>query len=945
MKKSLILIISFLMVLVLASCKTESKSTTTTKDNHSHEIEKISQVDATCTKDGYKEYYVCSSCGKMFSDSEAKNEIDIYEIIPKLGHNFGTDYSSNETSHYLECSRCEEKKNEGQHTFKTVIDKEPNGAESGLKHEECETCGYKKEPVVIETHECERNDFNFVSGREASFDREGLKSYYHCNICNKNFEDEAMYIEIEDLETWIIIPKTKLLDTVNQVESIENPFLSNIIKAKVKQLDQTNPDGDSEITYVKNDSYEGVYFSRSTSWDNAIDESTNYGFSEFRIPLDKNLRYMQASFDYVLIENNMEDFFSQPGDKATNCKTYVEAKDVNRGYYNTAEDHSSYYALLTPTTTLKTATVKLDNDGEFEFLSIKVYHFDGEIIVSNFRVLEVHEHVYQEIDKSNPTFEETGSVIKECTICKERKTDILPKLEHNYSTEYSKDTEYHYFLCTDTGYETLSTGKTKHSYNELGNCVCGNKITDSYTFLETTEEDLKTRTTLETLGITSGTPLPQTNTSHIFKSYDFIANGGLDITFAIKSNNIVTTNNNRAYIYLGNHSNEDGIILFFELNVAEDGTMHQIVTKRSEGTTATNINPISTNEIYYTCVNEAFKTTDTFLFRIQFTLIDAATETFNLKVYTGTTPEDLKLIQRNGEGINIDTSFGGSYFQGHNQIRISNDYRDGSVGTLYDIEDAPQAIYMIDGVSIGKVLPNENRSYPYPIINKEGYKFLGWFDENGNKFETGYNIKTKTFVNARFIKNQDFMVTLSDAGYTTENGMELTPTKEMGNPIPVKEGLTRIDTYFKLSYKAGPGDTYMFFMVPGDFIDEATRVQYRIWLSENQTTLNHLYLSSRPSDLGGEGPATEHSSSTFKMSDTNKYIVHTWIEEVDKSNDIYKVGIELINLGSGESVSFEVQLEFNNTKYSMSLENRNLIIFESVVGGATYTVTDAWDKE
>lgn len=52
-----------------------------------HTLVKVNKKDATCTEAGYKEYWKCSDCNKLFSDAEGKNEIQQPEIVPALGHN------------------------------------------------------------------------------------------------------------------------------------------------------------------------------------------------------------------------------------------------------------------------------------------------------------------------------------------------------------------------------------------------------------------------------------------------------------------------------------------------------------------------------------------------------------------------------------------------------------------------------------------------------------------------------------------------------------------------------------------------------------------------------------------------------------------------------------------------------------------------------------------
>lgn len=63
---------------VSASC-----SVTVTHGNMVHTPKK----DATCTKDGNEEYWICGTCGKFFSDAEGKVEITQADaVIPAAGH-------------------------------------------------------------------------------------------------------------------------------------------------------------------------------------------------------------------------------------------------------------------------------------------------------------------------------------------------------------------------------------------------------------------------------------------------------------------------------------------------------------------------------------------------------------------------------------------------------------------------------------------------------------------------------------------------------------------------------------------------------------------------------------------------------------------------------------------------------------------------------------------
>ena len=70
-------------------------------------------------------------------------------------HSYGGDWKSDETTHWHVCA-CGAKSEDTAHTFQWIIDKEATSTETGLKHEECQVCGYKK--VAVEIPATEANE-------------------------------------------------------------------------------------------------------------------------------------------------------------------------------------------------------------------------------------------------------------------------------------------------------------------------------------------------------------------------------------------------------------------------------------------------------------------------------------------------------------------------------------------------------------------------------------------------------------------------------------------------------------------------------------------------------------------------------------------------------------------------------------------------------------------
>lgn len=93
MKKLLALLLVICCILSMSSCSLildyiTDKLDKTLGESCEHELSAIPQSDATCFEDGYREYYLCSICQKMFSDSRGLNLIDVPERIEKLSHEF-----------------------------------------------------------------------------------------------------------------------------------------------------------------------------------------------------------------------------------------------------------------------------------------------------------------------------------------------------------------------------------------------------------------------------------------------------------------------------------------------------------------------------------------------------------------------------------------------------------------------------------------------------------------------------------------------------------------------------------------------------------------------------------------------------------------------------------------------------------------------------------------
>lgn len=80
---------------------------------HTHTLAAVAKVDATCTTDGMKAYYKCSSCNKLYIDEAGTIETTLEELKIDASHSLVHHEAANETStengniEYWSCSVCD----------------------------------------------------------------------------------------------------------------------------------------------------------------------------------------------------------------------------------------------------------------------------------------------------------------------------------------------------------------------------------------------------------------------------------------------------------------------------------------------------------------------------------------------------------------------------------------------------------------------------------------------------------------------------------------------------------------------------------------------------------------------------------------------------------------------------------------------------------------------
>lgn len=157
---------------------------------------------ATHTEDGNTEYWTCTLCGNNFADEACTEQVSDV-VIPAAGHDDANtlDWTKEDENHSKVCS-CGEVLASEAHDFNWIIDTASTCTAEGVQHEECEICGFVRNentPVEKASHSPEK-----VEGTDATCTEDGNTDYWKCSVCEKIYADESCALEIAEED--VLIP-------------------------------------------------------------------------------------------------------------------------------------------------------------------------------------------------------------------------------------------------------------------------------------------------------------------------------------------------------------------------------------------------------------------------------------------------------------------------------------------------------------------------------------------------------------------------------------------------------------------------------------------------------------------------------------------------------------------------------------------------------------------
>jgi|GEM_PF-7115310 len=200
--------------------------------------ELIPEVEPTCTEEGMKAHYVCSICGKFFTEEFVETTEGELKI-PPLGHDYGelipevpsTCVQAGVRAHYR-CDRCGKLfAKEGdeyrevtleelalplaEHDYGALIPEVPSTCltQGTAAHYECSVCGKlfdenKKEVTAADLvlPFADHDYGELIPEVPATCTKEGVKAHYECSVCHKLFVKEGdEYVEKQAAD--LVIPK------------------------------------------------------------------------------------------------------------------------------------------------------------------------------------------------------------------------------------------------------------------------------------------------------------------------------------------------------------------------------------------------------------------------------------------------------------------------------------------------------------------------------------------------------------------------------------------------------------------------------------------------------------------------------------------------------------------------------------------------------------------
>ena len=486
-------------------------SVTYGEEEHVHSLQKVEEKAATCTEDGNITYYVCKTCGKLFSDEEGTTEITQEETVVKAAHTIVAHEEKAATCTedgniaYYECSVCKKlfadeaatkeieaaqtvTKAKGHSWDDGVVTVEPTDEAEGVRTYTCKNCNETRTEVIPKTDSSAEEINRIIAGADAfagSWTDDQTKNYGAQNFLRTSYSSDSTGVLGTESGT-----DNKVTYLKFDISSID---LTQVDKVKlqmtllgVRYQDAVDGLAKLQVGMAGNDWTEA-----ELTWQNKPEVVTG------REDLAESEEFKLGS----VVENDPANIMIPEGTMATVdvTKFVAAAKEAgnteltlavnadgsngidkaNRIFFVSREGAQVYPNGTSQAPTLVGVKykhvhnlVKTDakaatctEDGNIEYYTCegcgKLYKDAAgeEEITLEETVLKAEGHKWNEGEiTTEPTEDTEGVKTYTCEVCKETKTETLPKLGHTLKKHEAKEA-----TCTEDGtseyYECTGCGK------------------------------------------------------------------------------------------------------------------------------------------------------------------------------------------------------------------------------------------------------------------------------------------------------------------------------------------------------------------------------------------------------------------------------------------------------------------------------------------------------
>ena len=453
------------------------------KDNETdalgHDYDEKVTKEPSCEEDGVKTY-TCSVCGDTFT-----------EPISKTGHSWDAEYTvdqeatcTKDGSESIHCKNCEATKDSkvipalGHKAGEAVVEnKVDSTCTKEGSYDEVIYCTVCKEEISREKKVIEKKDHSWDEGvvtREATKDLPGIKTFT-CTVCEETYTLEIPYDHtVHTYEETVVEPTcTEGGYTLHTCSECGESYKDN-------ETDALGHDYDEKVTKEPSCEEDGVKtYTCSVCGDTFTEPISKTGHSwDAEYTVDKEANCTEA------------------GSKSIHCKKCEATKDTES---IPALGHKAGEAVIE-----NKVNATCTKEGSYD--EVIYCTVCKEEISREKKVIEKKDHSWNEgVVTKEATEDEEGERTYTCTVCGEKKTEVIPALthEHEYISIVIDPT------CTEGGY-TLYTCSCGDSYRENEKEALGHSYKEEVTKEATCEEAGEKRCTCERCWDTYTDEIPAT---------------------------------------------------------------------------------------------------------------------------------------------------------------------------------------------------------------------------------------------------------------------------------------------------------------------------------------------------------------------------------------------------------------------------------------------------